>query len=163
MLWRRKKKKTRKVKIKKTRKTAKIRKRTKRKKKRRKKKTKRSRIRRIRMTRRTKKTRIKKTRSRTKRIRKKIMKQKKDKKDDKRSAAVQKKEEKSFDKTMDFECEGEPKTWPWFENKGHWECEVGNKGKVCAYVCNYNVSKQSIVFCDNGEWMDSRFAHDKCL
>merc|ERR1711935_748869 len=74
---------------------------------------------------------------------------KKDKKDDKRSAAVQKKEEKSFDKTMDFECEGEPKTWPWFENKGHWECEVGNKGKVCAYVCNYNVSKQSIVFCDN--------------
>merc|ERR1712021_317079 len=90
-------------------------------------------------------------------------KQQKDKKDDKRSAAVQKKEEKSFDKTMDFECEGEPKTWPWFENKGHWECEVGNKGKVCAYVCNYNVSKQSIVFCDNGEWMDSRFAHDKCL
>merc|ERR1712021_291716 len=88
---------------------------------------------------------------------------KKGEKDEKRFAAVQKKEEKSFDKTMDFECEGEPKTWPWFENKGHWECEVGNKGKVCAYVCNYNVSKQSIVFCDNGEWMDSRFAHDKCL
>merc|ERR1712021_214476 len=88
---------------------------------------------------------------------------KKGEKDEKRSAAVQKKEEKSFDKTMDFECEGEPKTWPWFENKGHWECEVGNKGKVCAYVCNYNVSKQSIVFCDNGEWMDSRFALDICL
>merc|ERR1711892_1500373 len=126
---------------------------------RRKKKTKRSRIRRIKRTRRTAKTRRKMTKKKTK-IKKK---KKKDKKDDKRSAAVQKKEEKSFDKTMDFECEGEPKTWPWFENKGHWECEVGNKGKVCAYVCNYNVSKQSIVFCDNGEWMDSCFAHDKCL
>merc|ERR1712043_144911 len=55
------------------------------------------------------------------------------------------------------------KPWTLFENKGHWECQVGNKGKVCAYVCNYNVSKQTIVFCDNGEWMDSRFAHDKCL
>merc|ERR1712149_53233 len=88
---------------------------------------------------------------------------KKNQKDDKRAAAKQKKEQKAFDKTMDFECEGEPKTWPWFENKGHWECQVGNKGKVCAYVCNYNVSKQTIVFCDNGEWMDSRFAHDKCL
>merc|ERR1712235_101144 len=87
----------------------------------------------------------------------------KDKKDEKRESAKQKKEEKAFDKTMDFECEGEPKTWPWFQNKGHWECQVGNKGKVCAYVCNYNVSKQTIVFCDNGEWMDSRFAHDKCL
>merc|ERR1712176_1483578 len=84
-------------------------------------------------------------------------------KDQKRESAKQKKQEKAFDKTMDFECEGEPKTWPWFENKGHWECQVGNKGKVCAYVCNYNVSKQTIVFCDNGEWMDSRFAHDKCL
>merc|ERR1712157_240516 len=88
---------------------------------------------------------------------------KKGEKDQKREAAKQKKQEKAFDKTMDFECEGEPKTWPWFENKGHWECQVGNKGKVCAYVCNYNVSKQTIVFCDNGEWMDSRFAHDKCL
>merc|ERR1712193_231929 len=88
---------------------------------------------------------------------------KKNQKDDKRAAAKQKKEQKAFDRTMDFECEGEPKTWPWFENKGHWECQVGNKGKVCAYVCNYNVSKQTIVFCDNGEWMDSRFAHDKCL
>merc|ERR1711935_860850 len=127
------------------------------------KKTKRSWIRRIRMTRRTAKTRRKMTKKKTKIKKNKKKKQKKDKKDDKRSAAVQKKEEKSFDKTMDFECEGEPKTWPWFENKGHWECEVGNKGKVCAYVCNYNVYKQSIVFCDNGEWMDSRFAHDKCL
>merc|ERR1712176_1210591 len=87
----------------------------------------------------------------------------KDQKDQKRESAKQKKEEKAFDKTMDFECEGEPKTWPWFQNKGHWECQVGNKGKVCAYVCNYNVSKQTVVYCDNGEWMDSRFAHDKCL
>merc|ERR1711933_652427 len=87
------------------------------------------------------------------------------KKEDKQNQKQQNqdKKEKAFDKTMDFECEGEPKTWPWFENKGHWECQVGNKGKVCAYVCNYNVSKQTIVFCDNGEWMDSRFAHDKCL
>ena len=23
---------------------------------------------------------------------------------------------------MDFECEGEPKTWPWFQNKG--KCPV---------------------------------------
>merc|ERR1719480_770111 len=87
----------------------------------------------------------------------------KNKKDKKRADAKQKKQEKVMEKTMDFECEGEPKTWPWFQNKGHWECQVGNKGKVCAYVCNYNVSKQTIVFCDNGEWMDSRFAHDKCL
>merc|ERR1712048_167901 len=87
----------------------------------------------------------------------------KDQKDQKRESAKQKKEEKAFDKTMDFECEGEPKTWPWFQNKGHWECQVGNKGKVCSYVCNYNVSKQTVVFCDNGEWMDSRLAYEKCL
>merc|ERR1712228_395380 len=87
----------------------------------------------------------------------------KKKKDDKRADAKQKKQEKVMEKTMDFECEGEPKTWPWFQNKGHWECQVGNKGKVCAYVCNYNVSKQTIVFCDNGEWMDSRLAYEKCL
>lgn len=87
----------------------------------------------------------------------------KNKKDDKRKDAKDKKEMKKFDKTMDFECQGEPKTWPWFQNRGHWECETGNKGKVCAYVCNYNVSKQTVIYCDNGEWMDSRFAHEKCL
>merc|ERR1712187_966863 len=41
--------------------------------------------------------------------------------------------------------------------------QVGNKGRVCAYVCNYNVSKQTVVYCDNGEWMDSRLAYEKCL
>merc|ERR1712242_266702 len=88
---------------------------------------------------------------------------KKGEKDQKRESAKQKKDQKALDKTMDFECEGEPKTWPWFQNKGHWECQIGNKGKVCAYVCNYNVSKQTVIFCDNGEWMDSRLAYEKCL
>ena len=31
-----------------------------------------------------------------------------------------------MEKTMDFECEGEPKTWPWFQNKGNTELKVEN-------------------------------------
>merc|ERR1712046_245829 len=87
----------------------------------------------------------------------------KNKKDEKRAEAVVKKEAKSFEKSADFECEGEPEVYPWFQNRGHWECQVGNKGKVCAYVCNYNVSKQTVIFCENGTWGDSRWAHEKCL
>merc|ERR1711990_545383 len=93
--------------------------------------------------------------------------QKKDKKDEnnkkkKKENAKQKKNEKMLDKTLDFECTGEPITHPWFQNKGHWECEDAKKGRVCAYVCNYNVSKSTTIYCDNGQWMDSSYAHEKC-
>merc|ERR1711990_976224 len=89
-------------------------------------------------------------------------KKKDDKKDKKRKDAEEKKKEKMLDKTLDFECTGEPVTHAWFQNKGHWECTDAKKGRVCAYVCNYNVSKQTIIYCDNGQWMDSSYAHEKC-
>merc|ERR1712110_92056 len=88
---------------------------------------------------------------------------KKKQKNKKKENAKQKKNEKMLDKTLDFECTGEPITHPWFQNKGHWECEDAKKGRVCAYVCNYNVSKSTTIYCDNGQWMDSSFAHEKCL
>merc|ERR1711990_295206 len=89
--------------------------------------------------------------------------EKKKKKDDKKDKKQNKdKKKKMLDKTLDFECPGEPVTHAWFQNKGHWECTDAKKGRVCAYVCNYNVSKQTIIYCDNGQWMDSSYAHEKC-
>lgn len=38
--------------------------------------------------------------------------------DEKRSEAMEKKETKSFEKTADFECEGEPEVYPWFQGRG---------------------------------------------
>ena len=38
--------------------------------------------------------------------------------DEKRSEAMEKKEAKSFEKTADFECEGEPEVYPWFQGRG---------------------------------------------